>query len=203
MISERIVLLAVLTAGMYGLSVFMKDGIFLFPFVLYKLGLFLVAVILLVANKAKIRLQELALLLWTFSLLLSSRPVYEIIFGEDFLRQHQEGLLFFSTWCLLGFVIFFFAWQILIALRDKTIFRWLQIINASIMMMCFFLNMYEWMIVPFWMWILSVFLSRNENPLHKSFAGLFGFVFLSSWISALYFGKEAILSVTLVEFYVM
>lgn len=200
MVSERIVLLAVLTAGMYGLSTFMKDGVFLLPFVLYKLGLFLVAVILLIANKARNSWQEGMLLLWTGSLALSSKFIYEILFSHSYLMAHQEGLQVFSTWCLLGFVVFFFVWQILIALPDKTNFRWLQIINASLIMICFFMNMFEWMIVPFWMWMLSVFLSRNENPVHKSLAGLYGFVFLSSWISALYFGKEAILAVTLIEF---
>lgn len=203
MISERIVLLAILTACMFGLSTLMRDGVFLLPFVLYKFGLFLIAVILLIANRAKIRLPEIMLLLWTFSLVLSSKPVYEVFFRENYLRQHQEELLVFSTWSLLSFVVFFFVWQILIALKDKTRFRWLQMINASLIMICFFMNMYEWMIVPFWMWMLSVFLSRNENPLHKSFAGLYGFVFLSAWISALYFGKDAILSVTLAEFHVI
>ncbi|MNU62759.1 hypothetical protein D3C71_519970 [compost metagenome] len=188
---------------MFGLSTFMRDGVFLLPFVLYKFGLFLIAVILLITNRTKIRLQEVMLLLWTFSLVLSSRPVFEVFFGESYLLQHQEELLVFSTWSLLSFVIFFFVWQILIALKDKTIFRWLQMINALLIMTCFFMNMYEWMIVPFWMWILSVFLSRNENPLHKSVAGLYGFVFLSAWISALYFGKDAILSVTLAEFHVI
>lgn len=200
MLSERIVLLAVLTAGMFGLSTYMKDGVFLLPLVLYKVGLFLVALILLIANKAKIRWQEGALLLWTFSLLLSSKFIYEILFSQSYLTEHHDQFLVFSTRCLLGFVVFFFVWQILIALQDKTNFRWLQIINASLIMICFFMNMFEWMIVPFWMWMLSVFLSRNENPLHKSMAGLYGFVFLSAWISALYFGKEAILAVTLTEF---
>lgn len=200
MLSERIVLLAILTAGMFGLSTFMRDGVFLLPFVLYKLGLFLVAVSLLIANKAKIRWQEGMLLLWTGFLGLSSTFIYEIVFSQSYLSDHHEAFLRFSTWCLLGFVVFFFIWQVLIALQDKTNFRWLQIINASLIMICFFMNMFEWMIVPFWMWMLSVFLSRNENPLHKSMAGLYGFVFLSAWISALYFGKEAILAVTLTGF---
>ncbi|MDR0801159.1 hypothetical protein [Fluviicola sp.] len=200
MISERIVLLAVLTAGMYGLSTLMRDGVFLLPFVLYKLGMFLVAVILLIANKTKIRWQEGVLLLWTGFLALSSKFIYEIVCSHRYLSEHRGELQAFSTWCLLGFVVFFFIWQVLIALLDKTIFRWLQIINASLIMICFFMNMFEWMIVPFWMWILSIFLSRNENSLHKSLAGLYGFVFLSSWISALYFGKEAVLAVTLIEF---
>lgn len=193
MISERIVLLAVLTAGMYGLSTLMKDGAFIFPFGLYKVGLFLVAIILLIANRKKIRLMEVTLILWTVSLALSSKFVMQLIFADRDFEHEMDSMITFSSLFFLAFVLFFFAWQLLIAFEDKTMYRWLQIANAVAMMTCLMMNMFEWLIVPTWMWLMTIFLSRAENPMHKSVAGLVGFIIVSSWCSALYFGKEAIL----------
>lgn len=193
MISERIVLLAILTAGMYGLSTLMKDGAFIFPFGLYKVGLFLVTAILLIANRKKIRLKEVTLILWTVFLALSSKFVMQLIFTDLDFEEELDSMLTFSSWFFLGFVLFFFVWQVLLAFEDKTMYRWLQIANAVAMTVCLMMNMFEWLIVPTWMWLMTVFLSKTENPMHKSVAGLVGFIILSSWCSALYFGKEAIL----------
>ncbi|WP_343631591.1 hypothetical protein [Fluviicola sp.] len=193
MISERIVLLAVLTASMYGLSTFMKDGAFIFPFGLYKVGLFLVAAILLIANRKKIRLKEVTLILWTVFLAVSSKFVMQLLFSDLDFEEEPDSIIVFSSWFFLGFVVFFFFWQILLAFEDKTMYRWLQIANGAAMSVCLMIGLFEWLIVPTWMWLLSVFLSKSENPMHKSVVGLVGFVILSSWCSALYFGKEAIL----------
>ena len=133
MISERIVLLAVLTAGMYGVSTFMKDGAFIFPFGLYKAGLFLVTAILLIANRKKLRLKEVTLLLWTVFLAVSSKFIMQLIFSDRDFEQDSVSMVIFSSWFFLGFVIFFFAWQVLLALEDKTLYRWLQIANAAAM----------------------------------------------------------------------
>ncbi len=193
MISERIVLLAILTASMYGLSIYMQDGVFIFPFGLYKAGLFLVAVILLIANKKKIRLKETMLIVWTLSLAVSSKFIMQLLFTDSDFERNLDSMVLFSSWFFLAFALSFFTWQILLAFEDKTMYRWLQIANAVAMMICLMMNMFEWLIVPTWMWLMSVFLNKAENPLHKSVAGLVGFIIVSSWCSALYFGKEAIL----------
>lgn len=193
MISERIVLLAVLTAGMYGLSTYMQDGAFILPFGLYKVGLFVIAILLFIANRKKLRLAEVTLILWSVSLAVSSKFVMQLIFSDRDFEREMDVMITFSSWFFLAFILFFFAWQVIIAMEDKTLYRWLQIANAVAMMICLMMNMFEWFIVPTWMWLMSVFLSRTENPMHKSMAGLVGFIILSSWCSALYFGKEAIL----------
>jgi hypothetical protein len=193
MISERIVLLAVLTASMYGLSMYMSDGAFILPFGLYKVGLLLVAIILLIANRKKPGLMDVTLILWTLSLAISSKFIMQLVFTDTDFETKMDSLITFSSAFFLAFVLFFFAWQILLAFQDKTMYRWLQIANAVAMMICLMMNMFEWLIVPTWMWLMSVFLSRAENPMHKSVAGLVGFIIVSSWCSALYFGKEAIL----------
>lgn len=193
MISERIVLLAILTAGMYGISTFMKDGAFILPFGLYKPGLLLVAAALLIANRKNLRLIDISLILWTLCLAISSKFILQLIYSDSDFEEKMDSLIRFSSLSFLAFVLLFFGWQLLLAFQDKTMYRWLQIANALAMMACLMMNMFEWLIVPTCMWLTTVFISRTENPMHKSMAGLFGFVVLSSWCSALYFGKEAIL----------
>lgn len=202
MISERIVLLAVLTACMYGLSIYMQDGLYILPFGLYKVGVLLVAIILLIANRRTMRLMEVTMLIWAVALAVSSKFVLQFFFSDMEFEQDMVAINQFSAWSFLTFALFLFFWQLLLALEDKTIYKWLQIANAAAMMMCLAMGilsrevsdiMFVWLIVPTVMWLLTVFLSRNENPLHKSMAGLLGFVIISLWCSALYFGIEAIL----------
>jgi len=192
MTSERIVLLSILTACIYATTIFAESGVFLLPFGLFKPALFLIAAILVIVNK-RFGWQELMLLLATFSLTLSSNVVLQIFISQSYYLKHQLEIKLFISWALLSFTIFLFVWQVLIAWKDKTQFRWLQMINGLVMLACIWTELYIWLIVPTMMWLMSVFLSRNENPMHKSMAGLLGFVIISSWCSALYFGKEAIL----------
>ena len=202
MISERIVLLAVLTAAMYGLSIYMQDGTYILPFGLYKIGVLLVAIILLIANRKKIRLMEITMLIWGVALAASSKFVLQLFFSDSDFEKDMLAINAFSAWSFLTFAVFLFFWQLLLAFEDKTIYKWLQIANAVAMLMCLVGGirfhqisdaMFVWLIVPTSMWLLTVFLSRNENPMHKSLAGLLGFAIVSSWCSALYFGLEAIL----------
>lgn len=202
MISERIVLLAILTAGMYGISIYMDGGTFVFPFGLYKPAILLVAIILLIANRKKPGLPEITLIISGVALAASSIFILQFFISDSEFEQNEQAVREFSAWSFLTFVLFFFIWQILLAIQDKTIFRWLQIANAFAMMLCLVMGtiyeaasreMFVWLIVPTSMWLLSVFLNRTPNPLHKSMAGLFGFVILSSWFSALFFGQDAIL----------
>lgn len=202
MISERIVLLAVLTASMYGLSIYMQDGIYILPFGLYKVGVLLVAIILLIANRKKIRLIEVTMLIWGVALAASSKFVLQFFFSDSDFERDMVAINTFSAWSFLTFALFLFFWQLLLAFEDKTIYKWLQVANAVAMLMCLAMGilfrevsdaMFVWLIVPTCMWLMTVFLSRNENPMHKSLAGLLGFVIVSSWCSALYFGIEAIL----------
>ncbi|MGV3609468.1 MAG: hypothetical protein ACO1N0_00870 [Fluviicola sp.] len=202
MISERIVLLAILTAGMYGISIYMDGGTFVFPFGLYKPGILLVAISLLIANRKKPGLPEITLIISGIALAASSIFVLQFFISDSEFEQNEKAVREFSAWMFLAFVLFFFFWQILLAIQDKTIFRWLQIANAIAMMLCLVMGtvyevasreMFIWLIVPTTMWLFSVFLNRTPNPLHKSMAGLFGFVILSCWFSALFFGQDAIL----------
>jgi hypothetical protein len=192
MTSERIVLLSILTACIYATTIFAESGVFLLPFGLFKPALFILAVVLVIVNK-RFGWQEIMLLLATFSGVLSSKMVLDIFISHTYYFEHKIEIETFTSLALLSFTIFLLIWQVLIAWKDKTQFRWLQIINGLVMLTCIWTELYFWLIVPTLMWLMSVFLSRNENSLHKSFAGLYGFVIISCWISGVFFGAETIL----------
>lgn len=191
MTSERIVLLSILTACIYAITIFAESGMFILPFGVFKPALFALAVLLIIVNK-RFGWQEISLLLATFSLTLSSKLLLQLMLSDETLNTHRPEVETFISFSLLAFTLFLFLWQVLIAWEDKTQFRWLQIVNALVMLTCIWMNMYAWLIVPTLMWLMSVFLSRNNNPMHKSFAGLFGFVVLSTWVSGLIFGADAV-----------
>ena len=202
MVSERIVLLSITTACVYAISIFAESGVFILPFGLYKPGILVVAVILLIANRKKLRLSEIALLISAVALAASSIFILQFFISDDEFIRNEQGIRLFSACSFLVFVLCFFIWQILLAIKDKTIFRWLQIANAVAMMLCMAMGtiseaasyeMFVWLVVPTVMWLFSVFLNRTPDPMNKSMAGLVGFVILSSWISAVFFGQEAIL----------
>jgi len=192
MTSERVVLLSILTACIYATTLFAETGTFILPFGIFKPALFVIALVLMILNKRS-GLQEWMLLLATCTLALSSKFVLQLIVSQERLIGNQPGLELFVSLSLIASTLLFLTWQILIAWEDKTQFRWLQIINAIVMLTCIWMNLYVWLIVPTLMWLMSVFLSQNQNPMHKSFAGLFGFVIVSTWISGLVFGVEAVL----------
>lgn len=191
MTNERIVLLSILTACIYAITIFAESGMFILPFGVFKPALFALAVLLTIVNK-RFGWQEISLLLATFSLTLSSKLFLQLLISDETLHTHRPEVETFISFSLIAFTLFLFLWQVLIAWEDKTQFRWLQIVNALVMLTCIWMSMYAWLIVPTLMWLMSVFLSRNKNPMHKSFAGLFGFVVLSTWISGLIFGADAV-----------
>jgi uncharacterized Tic20 family protein len=80
-----------------------------------------------------------------------------------------------------------------VASVEKTWFRTLQIVNAFVMFTCILTNQYMWLLVPTFMWVLSVQLSKSADDSSKSFVNYFLFIVVSTWISALYFGYESIL----------
>lgn len=192
MTSERIVLLTILTACIYATTIFAETGTFILPFGIYKPALFVVALVLMIVNK-RFGLSEWVLLAATLLLTLSSKFVMQLMLSQEQSLEHLAGIELFVSLSLIGSTLLFLTWQVLLAWEDKTRFRWLQIINAVVMLTCIWMNLYAWLIVPTLMWLMSVFLSRNQNPMHKSFAGLFGFVIVSTWISGLVFGGEAVL----------
>lgn len=198
MTNERIVLLGVLTALMFGVFSFSQSGTFILPFSLFKPMIFIVALALVINSKKRPGLMEYLLLSWSFFMALSSMFVHQIVFSQQFYESHVEQIGNWSSLFSLIYLVLLLTWQLFLAIQDNGIYRWLQIINAGLMFTCLILAVYNpmfyiWLLVPTAMWIISVFAARKDNTLHAAMAGFMTFVIGSSWISAVYFGIDPVI----------
>jgi hypothetical protein len=189
MTSRQIVFLTILTACIYAVSIWFETGLFIFPFGLYKPVLFIVALLLVIVQK-KWRIQEVLLVLSTFFLALSSTFVLHF-FSQAYSAENQ--LVIFTSIATILFSLCFLAWQISIAIPEKSIFRALQLVNAFIMSVCILTNQYVWLLIPTSMWLTSVWMSRSTSETQLSFTYLFAFVVYSLFISGLFFGSQVVL----------
>lgn len=199
MSSERIVLLGIMTALMFAVFSFSQSGLFILPFGLYKPGVFIVSIALLINERRKLSLPDYVMLLWALSLALSSRFIHQLFISEHQFITHSETIKFWSSLFMLIFYLLFFFWQILLVWKEQSYFKWLQMVNALVMFAILLLGykyplLYFWIMVPTMMWITSVFMGRTPNEVHRSMAGMMAFVILSVWFSALYFGMPEVLN---------
>lgn len=193
MTSERIVLLAILTACMFAVFNFSQSGSFLLPFGLFKPGILIVAVILLVNNRSKPDTLGWIMVSWSVFLALTSIFLHQTLYSEAFFQEHAMEIELFNSGMYLFFLLLFFLWQLILAWKENSIFRWLQLVNAALMFACLITEQFVWLVVPTCMWIISVFAGKTVNPIHRSMAGLMAFVIISSWISGMYYGELPIM----------
>lgn len=191
MSSQRIVFLTILTAFLYALTLFFETGVFLFPFGIFKPALFVAALILII-NERKLKLPEWLLLFATCLLSFSSKFLIQICLPNYETTGIDIELI--TSLALIGFGLVFLAWQINIALPEKSIYRLLQLVNAFVMSACLFTNQWTWYLVPSLMWVMSVYLSKNVPTLHKSFAFLYVVLLCCAFVSALFFGAKVVIS---------
>jgi hypothetical protein len=199
MSNERIVLLGILTVLMFGVFSYSQSGAFILPFGLLKTFVFVIGVSLVVSRKKRPGMLEYLVLGWGLLLMLSSLFVYQLFFPQNFIDTHEETFKTVSSACMFGFYLTFFFWQLAVAFHDKTIYRWLQLINATVMFTSFMFGVnypafYIWLLVPTLMWITSVFAATKENTTHAAMAGFVSFVILACWISGYFFGLEEVLA---------
>ncbi len=189
MTSDRIVFLTILTLLIYATTLFFEAGLFLLPFGIFKLSLFFVAIALTALSK-RMNLRNGILISATGCLAFSSHFFLQFFFSEE---ENIATIELITSISVILFSLLFLVWQVLVASIEKTWFRTLQIVNAFVMFTCILTNQYMWLLVPTFMWVLSVQLSKSVDDSSKSFVNYFLFIVVSTWISALYFGYESIL----------
>lgn len=199
MSNERIVLLGILTVLMFGVFSYSQSGSFILPFGLLKVFTFVVGIALVINRRKRPGLLDYILLGWGLALTASSLFIYQLFYSQDYIESHIETLQDFSSVCMLGFYLLFLFWQLLLAFQDKTIYRYLQLVNAALMFVCFmfaakYSAFYLWILVPTLMWITSVFAAKKEETTHAAMAGFISFIIVATWISAYFFGLEEVLA---------
>lgn len=192
--SFRIAGLAILTTCMFAFSIYMQNGVWLFPFGLFKIGLCLVAIILLINQRSRLKLLDYLILAWSGFLAFSSHFMFTFFVREQSFETKGEFLSGISSLLFFAFSIGLVSWQILIALQSKNWRKWIQLISAFALFICLLSNGYEWIIFPSVLWFISVYGSSEISDLNQAMGSLLTFVIVSSWISGCYFGMERVLS---------
>ncbi len=191
--SLKIAGLAILTTCMFAFSIYLQNGIWLFPFGLFKIGLFIVTIIVLVNQRKRFSLIDGLLVVWTGFLALSSHFVFEFFVREQTFETNNEFLSGISSLLFFVFTIGFFVWQILIAFQSENWRKWLQLVSAIALFVCFLSNEFVWIIIPTLIWLIAIYRYSKISEVSQAVGILFTFIVVSSWISGCFFGLERVL----------
>lgn len=185
MTRERVVVLTILTACIYGFSNYMQKGTWIFPFPLYELATLAAVIALLIVDKKKPGFAEGLALVWALLQVGTSAFVQEI-----FLTEESAEVFFGKSipdYFLLGFVVFFFAWSIVVAWKLKRLaWRVGALACAGGFMTLFLLSQDVWAIAPLTGWLVCHFIDEKEGSIHRDILLLFTFFFASKALT-LYF----------------
>jgi hypothetical protein len=193
MTSQRIALLAMLTACMYAFSIYMQHDIWLFPFGLFRVGLFVVFILMLVAEKKAPTLPDFLVLAWTALFAISSNFILQFFFGEKSFLEHHSEIELFTSWTLLGFAVILLFWQVRMAWSSEGWKRWMQLVGGLSFFYCMITNDFRWVLFPVLLWFIALRWNETAPDTHRSIASVFLFIIASTYVSGFFFGMEHVL----------
>ncbi len=193
MTSERIPQIAIATALVFGVIIFLESGKFILPFGLFKPALFICTVIILIAEKKKLQLVDWLLIGWTTILAATSTFVLQFFFSEATAEKHAELMLVVLSFMqILGFSLLF-LWQIAVSKPSSFFTKFLQITGAAGMLIALLLNSYFWLLAPTVLWFLGLAIEKKRSSSYGMALLLF-FAIISCWVSGYFFGMESIVA---------
>lgn len=193
MISNRVVGLAIVTLSMFAFSIFMQDGVFLYPFGLFKAVLFVLFPVMLIVDKVKPGIKDWLLLIATSSLFIGSNFALQIVFPEisdaktaDRIVLIQSLTLVCASLCLLMNAVLFAK-----DYNDRpAIFFGIGFLGLATAILS---NHLEWGIGTLPCWFFAAYLKGKLEERFRSFSLLMGLLILITTLSAFYFGKDQVL----------
>ena len=192
MTREQVVRLTLLTACIFGFSIYMQKGTWVFPFPMYELSM-LVALIALYFIDKKPGIIGVLAFTWTLLQLSTSQFVLEFFFDDqDFILFYDSAL---PDFLILGFVLVFLCWGILISLKlHQLIFRILGIIGCVLFISSYFASdfldhAFLWAIIPLVGWFILLMLDEKEGTIHRNILFLFTFFFISKHLTLFWMGS--------------
>jgi|GEM_PF-1901850 len=193
MTSERIGSLTILTACTYAFIQYLQTNVWIFPFPLYKLGLLIVLILMLISEKKKPGITGWLAISWSVALMLSSKFVLQLVMSEQQLSHFKNNL--FVDVMLILFCVLFAAWAVMVSLKiQHQTARLLGVVFALSFSICLLLNLYSWAIIPLIGWLFCIFLpEKDRTPVHFSMITLFAFLYITAWTTAFYLGSANIL----------
>lgn len=193
MTSERIALLSALTACMFAFSIYMQNNLFLLPFGLFKIGLFVAFILMLINERKRPVIGDWLVLIWTLLFSGTSKFILQFFFNEQAFEQGYDTIEFGTSLLLIAGSIVFFAWSIWMVYPLKNAIQGLLLVAGLGALICFLSNSYAFLILPVILGIVGVSLHKELPNHHRSFYYLFGFVVVSTWISAYFLGTDQVL----------
>jgi len=178
---------------MFAFAQYMQHGNLIFPFGLYKFGLFIAILLMLIADRKKPVFTDWLAIGWSVSLMLTSRFVQEFFISEQRMGKFLDTL--FNDYLYILFCLLFGAWAVIVSFRtEKQIARVLSVFFAVALTGCLAGNLFIWAIIPLIGWLFSIFQTKDRTPLHFQVIILFSFFYVTAWTSGFYWGALRIIS---------
>jgi hypothetical protein len=193
MTSNRVTGLAIVTLSMFAFSIFMKDGVFLYPFGLFKAVLFLVFPVMLIVDKVKPELKDWLLLFAMSCLFFGSNFALQIVYPEISDDHTADRIVLIQSLSLVFASVCFLVNAVLFAkdYNDRpSIFFGIGFLGLATAILS---NHLEWGIGTLPCWFLAAYLKGKLEERFRSFSLLLGLLILTIALSAFYFGKDQVL----------
>lgn len=189
----RIAIIAIMAFVILGLGLLLQSGQFVLPVGLFKPAFFLICAIGLIVQKSKIKFSEVTAILWTLGLLLSSKFIFDIFWNGNLSEEQINFYYWFHDFTNLVTYTFLLLWMLLIAWKENSKWSVLQIIGGIGLFSCLLLNLFEWTILPVSIWFGGMLFIKNRQTVDYALAVFLFFVVVATWVSAYFFGVDAIL----------
>lgn len=185
MTREHVVRLTVLTACIFGFSIYMQKGTWIFPFPLYEIAMLAAILGLFIVDRQRPSVTSLLAVTWALLQLSASDFILEFFVSGENADWFFESLV--TDYLLLGFSLVFLAWGCLISSKlRKMALLTIAVLSCIAFTVCFIFNEYLWAMLPLVIWLVALFLDRKEATIHRDILFLFTFFFLSKYLT-LYF----------------
>lgn len=182
MTREKVVRLTLLTACIFGFSIYMQKGTWIFPFPLYESAMFAAIVLLYIADKRPPQMAGALALLWALLQLAASPFILEFFVSDRNFQWLAESS--FSDFLLLGFILVFVTWGLHVSLKMKHPFwRLLALPSVAAFGICFFMNSYLPATIPLIVWLLCFYASEKSASIHRNIVFVFAFFFLTKHLT--------------------
>lgn len=190
----RIAIIAIMAFVILGLAPLFDSGQFILPIGLLKPTFSIILLIGLFIEKKKLKLVEYAALVWAIGFLVTSKFLFDIVFRGSVSKSTLNLYYDFHAFVTLISYIALLLWMLLLAWKEKNN-SWsiIQAIGAVGMFASLMMNELLWLLPLVIVWYLGIHFQKKKGTVHKALALFLFFTVVATWLSAYFFGHDAIL----------
>jgi hypothetical protein len=195
MTREHVVRFTVLTACIFGFSMYMQKGTWIFPFPLYEGAMLAAVLALYIVDRKKPGILGFLAILWAFLQVCASDFILEFFIRAEDAASFYESLI--TDYLLLSFAVFFLLWGVLVSLKlHRMPLKLLAVAGCFGFFAAFIFNAYLWAMIPLSIWLASLFFDEKdpvtglpETTIHRNVLFLFTFFFFSKYLTIALLGN--------------